>query len=49
MFTRRRRPPLFVVNTFEAYGHAKDLHNREDLEEVVFSEIFMRVVFMQLD
>ncbi len=48
MFTRRRRPPLDFVNICEVPGERKDLHNGEDLEEIVLGEILMRVMFVQL-
>ncbi len=49
MLTSRSRPPLFqrLVNA----SRSKErwyLHNRQDLEEVVLREIFVRVVRMKL-
>ena len=52
MLTRRRRPPLYHRNQYIGPRRetltALDLHNRQDLEEVVLGEVLVRVVFMQL-
>ena len=49
MLTRRRRPPLGDVSRVVDDGRGSgDLHDGQDLEEVVFRKVLLRVVFMEL-
>jgi hypothetical protein len=45
MLTSKRRPPLETISSNESEGGERNnLHNREDLEEVVFRKVLVRVV-----
>lgn len=52
MLTRRRRPPLLKmlvrVERDAKSEQGGDLHNGEDLEEVVFGEVLVWVMWVQL-